>query len=81
MHSKNDSSDSTYRKGRIDLCIQTTILLTKVVNYNSAHKSCQLQYAYENSTYEMNDYHLQYCIQKVCTIVLVHTLNDIYNSN
>ena len=38
MYNKNTSSDSTNRKGELDLCIQTAMVLTIVVTSNSTNK-------------------------------------------
>ena len=43
MHNKNASSNGTYIKGELEICIQTAIVLTIVVTCNSTNKSCQLR--------------------------------------
>ena len=43
MHNKNAGTISTYRKGELELCIQTAMVLTISVTCSSTNKSCQLQ--------------------------------------
>ena len=75
MHNKNAGTNGTYRKGQLELCIQTAMLLTIVVTCNSTNKSC-------NNAF--NSYHLQLLHTKVviwnccncCTILQFSSFFD-----
>ena len=43
MHNKNASNNGTYRKGELEICLQTAMVLTKVITCNITNKSCELQ--------------------------------------
>ena len=41
MHNKNASSNSTYRKGELEICIQTAMVLTIIVTCNQGGVSAR----------------------------------------
>ena len=66
MHNKNASSNSTYRKGELEVCLQTAMVLTKVITCNITNKICELQQCTQKLAFEIVAY-------KICHLLLLHT--------
>ena len=73
MHNKNASSNRAYRKGELEICIQTAVVLTIVVTCKSTNKSCELQQCIQNLSFAIVAYHSRH-------LQLLHTKVVIYDS-
>ena len=66
MHNKNASKNSAYRKGELEICLQTAMVLTKVVTCHITNKSCELQLYIQKLSFAIVAY-------KSCHLLLLHT--------